>query len=187
MVLDMIRGIEKRAANDMAHRVRNHVSDVFVWAIASGLADTDPAAIIRKALVPTDPQLRPAMVKIHRRAEATRHDRGDGRHPLVDAPRLSPACAHSRPAGCGSLSREARVRGSGWPIANLAHSHREDEAHQGAKARYRLGIRHSSIAPGSSSGASGDIREPGLQGTERPFMAVSGYGRMAPGQSATVP
>lgn len=64
MVLDMIRGIEKRGANDMAHRVRNHVSDVFVWAIASGLAETDPAAIIRKALVPTDPQLRPAMVKI---------------------------------------------------------------------------------------------------------------------------
>lgn len=64
MVLDMIRKIEKRGAHDMAHRVRNHVSDVFVWAIASGLAETDPAAIIKKALVPTDPQLRPAMVQV---------------------------------------------------------------------------------------------------------------------------
>jgi len=64
MVLDMIRVIERRGANDMAHRVRNHVSDVFVWAIASGLAEADPAATIRKALVPTSPRLRPAMVKI---------------------------------------------------------------------------------------------------------------------------
>ncbi|EIZ77749.1 phage integrase [Novosphingobium sp. Rr 2-17] len=64
MVLEMIRRIEKRGAYDMAHRVRNHVSDVFVWAIASGLAETDPAAMIKKALHPTDPQLRPAMVRI---------------------------------------------------------------------------------------------------------------------------
>lgn len=64
MVLEMIRKVEKRGAHDMAHRVRNHVSDVFVWAIASGLAETDPAAIIKKALIPTDPQLRPAMVQV---------------------------------------------------------------------------------------------------------------------------
>lgn len=64
MVLAMIRKIEKSGAHDMAHRVRNHVSDVFVWAIASGLAETDPAAIIKKALVPTDPKLRPAMMQV---------------------------------------------------------------------------------------------------------------------------
>ncbi|WP_207093588.1 integrase arm-type DNA-binding domain-containing protein [Novosphingobium sp. PY1] len=64
MVLAVIRKIEKRGAHDMAHRVRNHMSDVFVWAIASGLSENDPAAIIRKALVPTDPKLRPAMIKI---------------------------------------------------------------------------------------------------------------------------
>lgn len=64
MVLDMIRKIEKREAHDTAHRVRNHVSDVFVWAIASGLAEIDPANMIKKALVPTDPKLRPAIVKI---------------------------------------------------------------------------------------------------------------------------
>lgn len=64
MVLAMIRTIEKRGAHDMAHRVRNHVSDIFVWAIASGLAEADPAAVIRKALAPTDPKLRPAMIKI---------------------------------------------------------------------------------------------------------------------------
>lgn len=60
VVLEMIRKIEKRGAHDVAHRVRNHVSEVFVWSIASGMAETDPAAIIQKALIPTDPRLRPA-------------------------------------------------------------------------------------------------------------------------------
>lgn len=78
MVLEVIRSIEARGAHDMAHRIRNHVSDVFVWAIASGLADTDPAAVIRKALAPTDPRLRPALVKLDeardvlRKAEASK-------------------------------------------------------------------------------------------------------------------
>jgi hypothetical protein len=65
VVLEMIRKIEKRGAHDVAHRVRNHVSEVFVWAIASGLAETDPAAIIQKALVPTDPRLRPAAREVN--------------------------------------------------------------------------------------------------------------------------
>lgn len=64
MVLDVIRSIEKRGANEMAHRVRLHMSDVFVWAISSGIAESDPAAVIRKAMERTDPQLRPAMVKL---------------------------------------------------------------------------------------------------------------------------
>lgn len=62
-VLDVIRSIEKRGAREMAHRVRMHISDVFIWGIASGICDQDPAAIIRKALKPTDPKLRPALLK----------------------------------------------------------------------------------------------------------------------------
>lgn len=69
MVLTAIRAIEARGANDMAHRVCNHISDVFVWAIASGLAETDPAAVIRKALAQTDPRLRPALVKLDQARE----------------------------------------------------------------------------------------------------------------------
>lgn len=63
-VLDVIRLIERRNANDMAHRVRMHMSEIFVYAIASGLASNDPAAIIRKALEPTDTEKRPAMLTI---------------------------------------------------------------------------------------------------------------------------
>lgn len=64
MVLDAIRKIEKTGALEMAHRVRIHVSDVFVWAMSSGLAETDPAALIKKALRPREPELRPAMLTI---------------------------------------------------------------------------------------------------------------------------
>lgn len=63
-MLATIRAIEARGAKEMGHRVNNHASDVFVFAIASGLAVTDPAAIIRKALAPKDPHLRPAMVSL---------------------------------------------------------------------------------------------------------------------------
>lgn len=64
MVLELVRAIEARGAREMAHRVRMHISDVFVWAIASGLAEQDPAAIIRKALMPTLGKLRPAVLKL---------------------------------------------------------------------------------------------------------------------------
>lgn len=64
MVLDAIRKVEKSGASEMAHRVRIHISDVFVWSIASGLAEQDPAATIKKALKPRSPQLRPAMLTI---------------------------------------------------------------------------------------------------------------------------
>lgn len=65
-VLEAIRRIEARGAHTMAHEVRGHVSEVFVWAIASGLADTDPAAMIRKALAaPSGSGRRSALLKIN--------------------------------------------------------------------------------------------------------------------------
>ena len=63
-VLEVIRAIEARGSREMAHRVRMHISDVFVWGIASGLCEQDPAAIIRKALAPHDAKLRPAILKL---------------------------------------------------------------------------------------------------------------------------
>ena len=63
-VLETIRVIERRGAKTMAHEVRGHISEVFVWAIASGLAETDPAAIIRKALAPASKSNFPAILAI---------------------------------------------------------------------------------------------------------------------------
>ncbi len=64
MVLETLRKIEARGAKTMAHEVRGHLSEVFVWAIAAGLADDDPAAVVRKALAPTDARRRPALVTV---------------------------------------------------------------------------------------------------------------------------
>jgi hypothetical protein len=64
MVLDVVRRIEARGAITMAHEVRAHISDIFVWAIAAGLADQDPAATIRKALKPQSAGRRPAQLKL---------------------------------------------------------------------------------------------------------------------------
>lgn len=63
-VLDVIRAIEKRGSTEMAHKVRTHISDVFVHAIATGKAQQDPAHVIRKALQPTTPRLWPAVTRI---------------------------------------------------------------------------------------------------------------------------
>jgi integrase len=64
MVLDVVRRIEARGAITMAHEVRAHISDIFVWAIAAGLAEQDPAATIRKALKPQAASRRPAQLKL---------------------------------------------------------------------------------------------------------------------------
>ena len=64
LVLEVIRAVEETGAIEMAHRVRSHISDVFVHAIATGRGMTDPAAIISKALVARSPKLRPAQTKI---------------------------------------------------------------------------------------------------------------------------
>lgn len=64
LVLEAVRKIEQRGAATMAHEVRGHVSEVFVWAIAAGIAETDPAAIIRRALAPMPSGRRPALVSL---------------------------------------------------------------------------------------------------------------------------
>jgi len=63
-VLAALRRIEKRGSLTMAREVRGHVSDVFRWAISSGLAEQDPAGLIGKALAPATSNHRPAALKI---------------------------------------------------------------------------------------------------------------------------
>jgi integrase len=63
-VLEVVRAIEARGAIDMARRVRQHMSAVFVYAIASGLAESDPAHVIQAALKKRNKRNRPALIKI---------------------------------------------------------------------------------------------------------------------------
>jgi integrase len=51
-ILEVLRAIEDRPAIETARRVRHRISGVFVYAIAAGLAEHDPAGSIGQALKP---------------------------------------------------------------------------------------------------------------------------------------
>lgn len=63
-VLTVLRKIEDRPAIETAKRVRQRISAVFVHAIASGIADSDPAAIVQKALKPLKKGRQPAITDL---------------------------------------------------------------------------------------------------------------------------
>ncbi|WP_225871464.1 tyrosine-type recombinase/integrase [Qipengyuania atrilutea] len=51
-LLRLLSDIEDRGAIETAHRLRSRISSVFVYAIAAGYAESDPAASLGKALKP---------------------------------------------------------------------------------------------------------------------------------------
>jgi integrase len=55
MLLRVLRKVEARGAVDTAKRIRQHLSAVFQFAMAEGVASVDPAAGIVKGLRPTPP------------------------------------------------------------------------------------------------------------------------------------
>lgn len=63
-VLGELRKIEKRPAVETARRIRQRMSAVFVFAIASGRADADPAAIVQGAMAPLVRGRQPAVTDL---------------------------------------------------------------------------------------------------------------------------
>ncbi len=64
MVLRVLREIEARPAIETARRVRQRVSAVFVYAIALGIGENDPAAIVRGAMAPMVKGRQPAVTDL---------------------------------------------------------------------------------------------------------------------------
>jgi integrase len=64
MVLKVLREIEDRPAPETARRVRQRVSAIFVYAIALGIGETDPAAIVRGAMAPVVKTRQPAITDL---------------------------------------------------------------------------------------------------------------------------
>jgi integrase len=50
MILDAVRRIEARGAVEMAHRVKNHVSEIFKFAIPDGRCESDPCRDLSPAM-----------------------------------------------------------------------------------------------------------------------------------------
>ena len=55
-LLRVLRRVESRGAVESGHRIRQHCSAVFRYAVASGYADRDPTQDLRGALLPTKPK-----------------------------------------------------------------------------------------------------------------------------------
>jgi integrase len=64
LVLAVLREIERRPAIETARRVRQRMSSVFVYAIASGRGDNDPAAIVKQAMAPLVKGRQPAITDL---------------------------------------------------------------------------------------------------------------------------
>ena len=64
MVLKLLRAIEASDGADLAKRIRQRMSGVFVHAIATGQREQDPAAVVTKAMAPAQAVKRPAATTI---------------------------------------------------------------------------------------------------------------------------
>lgn len=63
-VLEIIRKVEKRGKAITAHLVRQRMSAVFVYAIATGRAEMDPAAPLKAVMTPAKSRKQPAVTTI---------------------------------------------------------------------------------------------------------------------------
>lgn len=83
-VLGVLRRIEARSAIETAKRVGQRISAVFVYAIATGAAETDPAAMIGRALKPMPPRKkRPALLNLDSLRQMIRDAEAVPAHPVM--------------------------------------------------------------------------------------------------------
>ncbi|WP_208695282.1 MULTISPECIES: integrase arm-type DNA-binding domain-containing protein [unclassified Mesorhizobium] len=82
-VLACLRPIEKRGAKETARRVRQRMSAVFVYAVASGLADNDPAAMVKKAMAPMKKGKQPAITDLDKAREMLAKAEAETAHPVT--------------------------------------------------------------------------------------------------------
>lgn len=83
LVLECLRAIEARGANETAHRVRQRISAVFQFAIAEGTATLDPAAMVDGALAPIVRGRFPAVRTIEAARKVLRDVEGLRAHPTT--------------------------------------------------------------------------------------------------------
>ena len=122
LVLATLRTIEARPAIETAHRVRQRMSAVFVYAISCGVGETDPAAIVERCAFP-DHQRQAAgphrgrRVALHadqsRGRAGSSRDKGRAALSSADDPFGRANCVPR--AGTNSPTSTAKNRFSGFP------------------------------------------------------------------------
>ncbi|MER9624029.1 integrase arm-type DNA-binding domain-containing protein [Mesorhizobium sp. M0222] len=82
-VLALLRIIEKRDAKETARRVRQRMSAIFVYAVASGRSENDPAAIVKGAMAPMKKGKQPAIIDLDRAREMLAKAEAEPAHPVT--------------------------------------------------------------------------------------------------------
>lgn len=135
-VMGVLRLIEARKAIETARRVRQRVSAVFVYGIATGRAAADPAAIVKGALAPLKKGRQPAIVDLEKAREMLQRADSEVAHPVTKLALRILALTSLRP---GTI---AGTPWAEWPIdiassavwrvpaerMKLRLHHKEDEA-----------------------------------------------------------
>jgi integrase len=133
MVLRNLRKIEARGANHVARRVRQRISAVFVFAIASGLASSDPADIVEAAMAPLIRTKQPAVRTLDEARELLRIVETKPAHPVTRLAHRLLALTVVRPGTLTSTpwSEFADLSSGVWQIPaarmKLKKKHKEDE------------------------------------------------------------
>jgi integrase len=82
-VLALLRPIEKREAKETARRIRQRMSAIFVYAIASGRAENDPAAIVKGAMAPLKKGRQPAITDLEQARAMLQKVEAEKAHPVT--------------------------------------------------------------------------------------------------------
>jgi integrase len=105
MVLSTLRQIEAGGAVASAHRVRGRMSKVFVYALACGIGQGDPAGVVKGALSPVVRGRQPAIIERDRLREMLRKVEAEPAHPVTKLGLRFLAI---------SVARSFEVRGAKW-------------------------------------------------------------------------
>lgn len=143
MVLDVLRKIERRPAIETAKRVRQRMSAVFVYAIASGRGETDPAAVVQSALAPLIKGKQPAVTTLDEAREVLRKAEEIPAHPVTRLAMRILALTVVRP---GELrgAKPDEINGAVWIVPaermKMKVEHQVPLSHQAVEAIQALRI-----------------------------------------------
>ncbi|TIW28756.1 MAG: DUF4102 domain-containing protein [Mesorhizobium sp.] len=132
-VLACLRPIEKRGAKETARRIRQRMSAVFVYAVASGRADNDPAAMVKKAMAPMKKGKQPAITDLDKAREMLAKAESETAHPVTKLALRILALTAVRPGTLAATPWAEWPAGSDlWQIPaermKLRLQHKDDEA-----------------------------------------------------------
>ncbi|MCP1216766.1 integrase arm-type DNA-binding domain-containing protein [Acetobacter orientalis] len=83
LTLHVLKQIEERGAVETAHRVRQRMSEIFIHAIATDRAETDPAGTVKSALKPMQRGRQPAITDIEQVHEMIGRVESTAAHPVT--------------------------------------------------------------------------------------------------------